>query len=83
VVTTGDDILDSRIRVNNMTVGGASTNLVNCPGLPGIGHFYANPTYTLDLSGMTDDFWRFQVHTRGLRHRTRHSGCGRKLPFRR
>jgi hypothetical protein len=63
VVTTGDDILDSRIRVNNMTVGGASTNLVNCPGLPGIGHFYANPTYTLDLSGMTDDFWRFQVHT--------------------
>jgi hypothetical protein len=28
-----------------------------------VGYFYANPTYTLDLSGMSDDFWRFQVHT--------------------
>jgi hypothetical protein len=70
VATTGDDILDNRIRVNNMTVGGASTNLVNCPGIPGVGHFYANPTYTLDLSDHDDDFWRFQVHTdRLLRHR--------------
>jgi hypothetical protein len=32
VATTGDDILDDTIKVNNMTVGGASTNLVNCPG---------------------------------------------------
>ncbi|HKK31867.1 MAG TPA: hypothetical protein VKA18_15890 [Alphaproteobacteria bacterium] len=65
VAKTGEQIEDNRIRVNNMTVGGATTNLVNCPGISGIGHFYANPTYTLDLSGMTDDFWRFQVHTRG------------------
>ena len=63
VARTGDQLVDNRIRVSDMTVGGATTNLVNCPGITGIGHFYANPTYTLDLSGVSDDFWRFQVHT--------------------
>jgi hypothetical protein len=46
-----------------MTIGGANTNLVNCAGIDGVGFFYANPTFTLDLSDVGDDFWRFQVNT--------------------
>ena len=48
-----------------MTVGGGHERTsVNCPGVAGIGYFYANPTYTYGpVEGMADDFWRFQVHT--------------------
>ena len=53
---TGQEIANDRIRVNNLTTGGATTNLVNCPSIvtstTGAGYFYANPTYTLDLSGI-------------------------------
>lgn len=66
VSMTGEYLEDNRIRHDDQTVGGATTNLVNCPGIDGDGYFYANPTYTLNLSDMLeDDFWRFQVRTRG------------------
>ena len=84
VARTGDQLVDNRIRVSDMTVGGATTNLVNCPGITGIGHFYANPTYTLDLSGMSDDFLALPgAHEQLLRYRDRRAGRGRKHPFRR
>jgi hypothetical protein len=60
VSVTGDQLEDDEIEVENMTVGGASTHLDNCSGISGTGYFHANPTYTLNLSGM-DGFNRFEV----------------------
>jgi hypothetical protein len=60
----GDD-LEDRVKIKDLTIGGASTNLVNCPGIPGVGQFYANPTFTLDLSDLDDDYWRVQFKTEG------------------
>jgi hypothetical protein len=60
VARTGEALEENRIRLRNMTVGGASTHLSSCPGIPGLGFFHANPTYTLDLSDM-EDFWRLEI----------------------
>jgi hypothetical protein len=60
VSITGEQLEDDEIEVENMTVGGASTHLYNCSGISGRGYFHANPTYTLNLSGM-DGFDRFEV----------------------
>jgi hypothetical protein len=60
IVKTGQELLSDGVSEAATTVGGASENLVNCPGISGLGHFFANPTYTLDLSEM-DTYWRLAV----------------------
>ncbi|MFW5655332.1 MAG: hypothetical protein ACOCYW_06755 [Roseicyclus sp.] len=60
VVKTGAELSLGQISDTGTIVGGASGNLVSCPDIDGLGNFFANPTYTLDLSEM-DSFWRLAV----------------------
>lgn len=59
-VKTGPELQSAPVGDVGVTLGGATENLVNCPDIAGLGHFFANPTYTLDLSGM-DSYWRLTV----------------------
>jgi hypothetical protein len=60
LVMTGNELRYNQVSNVGTVVGGADTNLVLCSGIPGSGNFFANPTYTLDLSEM-DAFWRLTV----------------------
>jgi hypothetical protein len=60
IVRTGGELASGEVGGVGVTVGGASENLVNCADIAGLGYFYANPTYTLDLSEM-DGFWGLTV----------------------
>lgn len=64
VARTAASLVSDRLQVQDMTVGGASTHLTNCPGIDGSGYFHANPTFTLDLADVGPDIWRFQVAVR-------------------
>jgi hypothetical protein len=60
IVRTGEELRSGQVGDVGVTVGGASENLVNCADISGLGYFYANPTYTLDLSEM-EGFWGLTV----------------------
>lgn len=53
VATTGNSLANQNLTIN--VSGGGATNLGSCSGLPGLGYYNANPSITLDLSGMTSD----------------------------
>ncbi|AHM04728.1 hypothetical protein roselon_02401 [Roseibacterium elongatum DSM 19469] len=69
--TTGEDLEDETVRLD--ASGGGQTPLDSCPGIPGTGYVYANPTFSLYLSEM-DDFERFVVRI--------HSDCDTTLLLR-
>lgn len=60
--TTTGQALANQTNISSHTAGGA-TNVANCAGIPGRGFFNANPSITLNLSGMTadSDFEDFEV----------------------
>lgn len=55
MAVTGEALSDRGIEIEHMSIGGATTNVNQCDGVPGNRFFYANPTVTLDLSEL-DDF---------------------------
>jgi hypothetical protein len=63
IVTTGPVLRYNQIKASGATIGGATKNLVNCPEIDEIGQFYANPTYTLDLSEM-ENYWGLTIEVR-------------------
>jgi hypothetical protein len=61
---TGDQ-LDDRDLLFDVDVGGDGfTQVSSCPGIPGWGYFSANPTFTLNLSGM-NDMEELEIETNG------------------
>ncbi|MFW5655331.1 MAG: hypothetical protein ACOCYW_06750 [Roseicyclus sp.] len=52
IAVTGDALAENGIEIEDMRIGGARTNINRCAGIPGNRFFYANPTVTLDLSGL-------------------------------
>lgn len=60
--TTTGQSLANQTNVSSHTAGGA-TSIATCAGLPGRGFYNANPSMTLNLSGMTanPDFEDFEV----------------------
>lgn len=52
VARTGSELENDEIEVDRLRIRRPSTHLTSCEGIDGTGYFFANPTYTLDLSEM-------------------------------
>jgi hypothetical protein len=52
IAMTGRVLSNEGIEIEGLSIGGATTNVNQCDGVPGNRFFYANPTMTLDLSGL-------------------------------
>jgi hypothetical protein len=62
IALTGRVLSAAGLEIEGLTIGGATTNVNQCDGIPGNRFFYANPTMTLDLS----ELGRFEEFTVGL-----------------
>jgi hypothetical protein len=64
-VRTGDQLDDADLLLDVDVGGGMAMQIAGtCSGIPGDGYFHANPTFTMELSGM-DDMEELEIESNG------------------